>query len=282
MATKKKVKSVDPGNILSENFKVMDIRDIGYHKSIISKLTAGIMVLSSFYCRFISTVFPMLETIDENKESENVKVIIDRFNYLLRTYILSNSRYVEEDQESQQIKLLNDAYLISIETENTSTDVVLTLKYINDEFKNLFETTRKQMVKRNIDTNVFVECFDSIYAEYISFLSNLDYVFISENVDLILNGLISDIESLRDNININSLKSIYTESLKICKTLEEVYKAVSIIEYALLSSAKISDPMNIENTLDIKEMYNLAFNPEKFKEEFSELFVDDTRKKYKN
>ena len=284
MATRKKVtaKMVDIANILPDDFKIMDIKDIEIQKTIINKLSAGIVFLSSYYIRFISTIFPIFETIYNNwDDKENVKIMIKRFNYLMRTYILSNSSFF--DPNSKSYDLLNNSYTFSINVNNVDSDVVLSLTFINEEFKELFKEVKNLMMKKDIiDKDSFKRINNqiiNIYNSYIGFLDDILYIFETDDLRKSINELINNIESDRDKANIDSVKDIYTESICMCKSLEEVYKLLIVIEYAIGSNINILDPMHVG--MDIKQMYDYAFNPEKV-EEIVDLLIPNEKQKYRS
>lgn len=284
MAPRKKVtvKSIDASNLIPEDFQAMDPKEAAIQKTIMNKLSAGIVFLSSFYVRFISAVFPMFETLHDTWDNvESRKEMIDRFNFLYRTYTLSNIKV--DDEDSKSFELLNATYNFSVMINGMENDVILSLKPIDYEFDNFMSVIKCMMTRPDIldkDTfNLIKNYLIDINGAYIGFLNDILYIFETEELEKSIRELINNIESERTKIKITSLKDISKYSLSVCKTLEEIYRLLIIIEYAIGSTISISDPMHI--SAEVKQMYDLAFDRKKA-EELKDLLIPDERQKYKS
>lgn len=276
------VKSIDASNMIPEEFQTMDPKEAAIQKTIMNKLAAGIVFLSSYYVRFISAVFPMFETLHNNWNNvEARQEMIDRFNFLFRTYILSN--FKEDEENSKSFELLNATYDFSVMVGGIESDVVLSIKPIDYEFENLMIVIKYMMARPNIlDKNMFDKVRDHLIdlnGAYIGFLHDILYIFETEELEKTIRELINNIESERVKIEITSLNDIAKYSINACKSLEEIYKLLIIIEYAIGSTISISDPMHI--SAEVKQMYDLAFDRKKA-EELKDLLIPDERQKYKS
>lgn len=273
MATRRRLTAEIVERFIPPSLQEEDIRDLETIKIVLSKISGGIVALSSLYCRFISTGFPCLKTIDdmENIYCEETKKLQRHFRYIVTAYINSVSISVDD----LYIKLLQDVYAIDF-----IPNIYLTVKHIHEAYQDLFTDIGRLSVIPNLmewpdHYTKIEEHIKSVYDEIRSLYLDILYIFDTETSENYINSYVADIEELRSKVSVADISDIYYQSLQTCKCLDKLYKFVLKLEDAMGSIIDITDPMHVSS--EIERLYDNTYNPEKVQEVMNLFHADDTQ-----